>query len=91
MEAPALVDLGPRLTPVAIRHARLGLAWEVRAVLEDWTTPRYHDTVGTPGETRRFTVRVRGPLPGQPSETGEFEMVVRRVGDRPGWWISPDA
>jgi hypothetical protein len=89
MEAPAVVDLGPCLAPVTIRHARLGLAWEVRQMLEDWTTPRYHDTVGTPGETKRSTVRVTGPLPGRPSETGEFVMTVRRYGDRPGWWISP--
>jgi hypothetical protein len=33
-------------------------------VVEDWTTPRYHDAVGTAAETRRFRVRVSGPLPG---------------------------
>ena len=90
MEALAVVDLGPRLVPVAIRHARLGLPWTVLAVLEDWTTPRYHDAVGTPAETKRFQVRVSGPLPGRPSQTGEFVMMVRRYGDRPGWWISPE-
>jgi hypothetical protein len=90
MEAPAVVDLGPRLVPVAIRHARLGLPWMVLAILEDWTTPRYHAVVGTPAETKRFRVRVSGPLPGRPSETGEFVMTVRRYGDRPGWWISPE-
>ena len=89
MEAPALVDLGPRLAPIAIHHARLGLTWRVLRVIEDWTTPRYHDAVGTPAETRRFRVRVSGPLPGTPSEEGEFLMTVRRYGDRPGWWISP--
>ena len=47
VEAPALVDLGPRLAPVAIRHARLELTWRVLRVVEDWTTPRYHDAVGT--------------------------------------------
>jgi hypothetical protein len=91
MEAPALVELGPRLTPAAIRHAgRLDLAWTVLALLEDWTTPRYHDAIGTPGETKRFRVRVRGPLPGKPEASGEFVMVIRRFGDHPGWWISPD-
>jgi hypothetical protein len=53
-------------------------------VLEDWTTPRYYDAVGTPAETRRFRVRVSGPLPGNPSEKGEFVMTVRRYGDRSG-------
>jgi len=85
----ALVDLGPRLLPVAIRHTRLGLIWRVTRVLEDCTTPRYYEAVGTPAETRRFRVRVSGPLPGHPSEEGEFVMTVRRYGDRPGWWISP--
>jgi hypothetical protein len=50
------VDLGPRLVPVTIQHARV--TW----VLEDWTTPRYYEAVGTPAETRRFRVRVSGPL-----------------------------
>jgi hypothetical protein len=90
VEVSALVDLGPRLVPVAIRHARLGLAWRVTRVLEDWTTLRYYDAVGTMAETRRFRVRVSGPLPGNPSEEGEFVMTVRRYGDRPGWWISPE-
>ena len=89
MEAPALVDLGPRLAPIAIHHARLGLTWRVLRVIEDWTTPRYHDAVGTPAETKRYRVRVSGPLPGRPSQEGEFVMTVRRYGDRPGWWISP--
>jgi hypothetical protein len=83
MEVPAVVDLGPRLVPVAIRHARLGLTWQVKRVLEDWTTPRYYDAVGTAAETRRFRTRVSGPLPGSPSEVGEFIMAVRRYGDRP--------
>ena len=85
MEAPALVDLGPHAAPVTIRHARLSLTWTVLQVLEDWTTRRYWEVTGTAGETKRFTVRVSGPLPGQPSETGEFVMIIRhspRVGDR---------
>lgn len=90
MEAPAVVDLGPRLVPVAIRHARLDLSWIVLAVLENWTTPRYYDVVGTSEETKRFRVRVHGPLPGNPSADGEFVMIIQRYGDRPGWWVSPD-
>jgi hypothetical protein len=88
MAVSAHVDLGPRLAPVAIRHARLGLTWRVTRVLEDWTTPRYYDAVGTSAETRQFRVRVSGPLPGHPSEEGEFVMM-RRYGDRLDWWISP--
>jgi hypothetical protein len=38
----------------------------------------------------RFRVRVSGPLPGNPSEKGEFVITVCRYGDRPGWWISPE-
>lgn len=91
MEALTLVHLGPRLVPVAVRHARLGLSWTVLRVLEDFTTPRYHDAVGTPAETRRFRVRASGPLPGNPAQDGEFVLLVRRYGDRPRWWISPEA
>jgi hypothetical protein len=90
MEAPAIVDLGPRLLPAAIRHTRLGLSWTVLAVLEDWTTPHYYSAVGTSAETKRFRVRVSGPLPGNPVLTGEFVMLVKRYGDRPGWWASPE-
>jgi hypothetical protein len=90
MEASAVVDLSARLVPLTIRHAELDLSWSVLAVLEDWTTPSYHEDVGTPMEMKRFRVRVSGPLPGHPAKTGEFAMTVRRYGDRPGWWISPD-
>ena len=89
MEAPAVVDFGPRAVPVAIRHARLDLSWEVVQVLEEWTTREYHAIVGTPAVTKRFTVRVRGPMPGNPSAEGEFVMLVRRYGDRAAWWIGP--
>ena len=90
MEVPAVVDLSAHLVPLTIRHAGLDLSWSVLAVVEDWTTPSYHDDAGTPVETRRFRVRVTGPLPGRPAETGEFGMLVRRYGDRPGWWICPE-
>jgi hypothetical protein len=91
VEVPAVIDLSARLVPLTIRHAGLDLSWSVLAVVEDWTTPSYHDHAGPPVETRRFRVRVTGPLPGRPAETGEFGMLVRRYGDRPGWWICPDA
>jgi hypothetical protein len=84
MEASAVVDLSVRLLPLTIRHAELDLSWSMLAVIEDWTTPAYYDDVGTPMETKRFRVRVTGPLPARPAETGEFGMIVRRYGDRPG-------
>jgi hypothetical protein len=89
MEAPAIVDLSASLVPLSIRHAELDLSWSVLAVAEDWTTPAYREDLGSPLELKRFRVRVTGPLPGRPSEAGEFGMIVRRYGDRPGKWISP--
>jgi hypothetical protein len=74
---------------LSVSHGSLDLSWSVLAVLEDWTTPRYSEVVGTPSESKRFRVRVRGPLPGAPSREGEFVMIVRRCGDRNGWWIAP--
>ena len=35
-------------------------------------------------ETKRLRVRVSGPLPGRPAETGKLAMTARRYGDRPG-------
>jgi hypothetical protein len=90
VEAPAVVDLSASLVPLTIRHAELGLCWSVLAVVEDWTTPAYHDDVGTPMEVKRFRVRVTGPLPGRPAVAGEFGMIVRRYGERQGWWICPE-
>ena len=90
MEATVIVELGPYLRPRTINHAGLGMPWTVLAVLEDWTTPRYHHAVGTPAQTKRFRVRVTGPLPARPSQAGEFTMIIRRYGDRPGWWACPE-
>jgi len=90
VEGPAIVELGLHLKPCVVRHEGLGLSWTVLAVLEDWTTPQYHDAVGTPAPTKRFRVRVTGLLPGRPSQDGEFTMIIHRYGDRPGWWASPE-
>lgn len=90
METPAAGDLSASLVPLTIRHTELDLSWSVLDVLEDWATPSFHDDRGGPMETKRLRVRVTGPLPGRPSQIGEFSMIVRRYGDRPGWWISPD-
>lgn len=46
MEAPAVVYLGPRMTPETIWHAMLSLKWDVLRVLEDWTTPVYWEVLG---------------------------------------------
>ena len=51
--------------------------------------PRYSEVAGTPLESKRFRVRVHGPLPGMSSKEGEFVMIVRRYGDQNGWWIAP--
>lgn len=72
------------MTPGIIWHATLGLKWEVLRVVEDWITPEYRSVLGTPGETRRFVVRVSGPLSVRPPQTGEFVMIVRGFGDGPG-------
>src|SRR5215470_15828264 len=36
-------------------------------------------------------LRVCGPLPGRPAESGEFTMEVSLYGDPPGWWITLDS
>lgn len=90
MEAPAIVDLSAQLVPLTIRHAELELSWSVIDVLEVWTTPDFEQDAGSVMELKRYRVRVTGPLPGRPSEVGEFGMLVRRYGDRSGWWICPE-
>jgi len=78
MDVPAGLDLGPHLTPVSIRHPGLGLTWTVLAVLENWTTFAVPRLGRYAAETKRFRVRVSGPLPGDPSAVGEFVMVIPR-------------
>jgi hypothetical protein len=90
MEAPAIVDLTAQLVPLTIRHAELELSWSVLEVIEEWTTPDFEQDDGSAMELKRYRVRVTGPLPGRPSVADEFGLIVRRYGDRPGWWIRPD-
>ena len=90
MEAPAIVDLSAQLVPLTIRHAELDLVWSVLELLEVWTTPDFEEDLRSSMELKRYRVRVTGPLPGRPSVTGEFGLIVRRYGDRPGWWVSPE-
>jgi hypothetical protein len=35
-----------------------------------------------------WLLKVYGPLPGQPGQSGRFVMEVSRYADRPGWWIT---
>jgi hypothetical protein len=88
VEVRALVELSPDMRPMLVTHARLAMTWQVLRVLEARTRPR--DEAGTT-ELQRFCCRVRGPLPGRPSELGVFEMSVRRYAGRPGWWIGPES
>jgi hypothetical protein len=90
MEAPAIVDLSASLVPLSIRHAELQLSWSVLEVVEEWTTPDFEQDVGSVMELKVYRVRVAGPLPGRPSVSGEFGMIIRRYGDRQGWWVSPE-
>jgi hypothetical protein len=90
METPAVVDLTAQLVPLTIRHAELELSWSVLEVVEQWTTPDFEHDDGTAMELKWYRVRVTGPLPGRPSVAGEFGLIVRRYGDRPGWWVSPE-
>ena len=91
MEAPAIVDLIGQLVPLTIRHAELDLVWSVLELLEVWTTPDFEEDLRSSMELKRYRVRVTGPLSGHPSETGEFTMIVRRLGDSPSWWAGPGA
>ena len=90
MEAPAIVDLSAQLVPLTIRHAGLDLVWSVLELLEVWTTPDFEEDLRSSMELKRYRVRVTGPLPGRPAETGEFTMIVRRLGDSPSWWAGPE-
>ena len=85
MEAPAIVHLGPDRLPDIVWHAQSSLKWRVLRIVEDWTAEYYLGVLGTAGELRRFRVLVSGPLPGRPEETGQFVLVLRQVGDKPGW------
>lgn len=90
MGVRALVELRPDLTPMVITHARLAMTWRVLRTLEYWTQPRDQEAEGA-AEITRYRCWVRGPLPGRPAQIGEFTMVVRMFGDKPGqWWVNPE-
>jgi hypothetical protein len=87
---PARVTRGPWGQPERIRHAGLGLAWEVLAVVETWQRPDDLEAgEGQPVLLSREVVLVHGPRPGRPGESGRFVMEVCRYGHVDGEWVTP--
>lgn len=94
-EAPAVVRLGPRLTPVTIAHARrpelVFMLWET---LASWTaSPRARDRARRTGEVvDRHRVRASGPVPGgRPDQYADYVLIVSRYGNMTGqWWMKPE-
>jgi hypothetical protein len=82
--------LGDGMIPELVTHVRLGLRWRVREVLDAWEHP---DGIKARGGAvhEAWRLRVTGPLPGRPSEHGEFVLIVKGYADRPYWWITPEA
>jgi hypothetical protein len=73
-----------------IRHAKLGLKWEVLGVVESWQRP--DDSTAGEGQAvllSREVVLVHGPRPGRPGESGRFMLEVCRYGHVDGEWITP--
>lgn len=73
-----------------IRHAKLGLKWEVLGLVESWQRP--DDSTAGEGQAvllSREVVLVHGPRPGRPGESGRFMLEVCRYGHVDGEWITP--
>jgi hypothetical protein len=86
----AHVTRGPWGQAERIRHATLGLAWEVLEVVETWERPGDLEAgKGQPLLMSREVVLVDGPRPGRPGESGRFLMEVCRYGHVDGEWITP--
>jgi hypothetical protein len=87
---PAVVTRGPWGQPELIRHAELGLKWEVLRVVEHWQRPDDAPAgEGQPVLLAREVVLVDGPRPGRPGESGRFVMEIARYGHVPGEWLTP--
>jgi hypothetical protein len=81
---------GRDLEPRRVEHLQFGITWDVTEILDCWAHPgRAEDTLGKVMLVRWWLLRVRGPLPGRPVESGEFTMEVSFHGDPPGWWVAP--
>jgi hypothetical protein len=82
----ALVIRGPWGRPEQIRHATLGLKWQVVEVVEHWQRPDDSPAwEGQPVLLAREVVLVDGPRPGRPGESGRFMLEVCSYGHVDGW------
>jgi hypothetical protein len=94
---PALVTRGRKplgkgegTEPKRIQHATLGVEWIVVEVIESWQHPGGQRAVeGQPVLKSWDVVRVFGPLPARPGESGRFLMEIASYGYPRGWWITP--
>ena len=85
----AEVIRGPWGQPEQIKHADLGLTWQVLQVVETWQRPEDSPAgEGRPVLLRREVVLVDGPRPGRPGESGRFMMEVCRYGHVDGEWLT---
>jgi hypothetical protein len=86
----ALVTRGPWGQSEQIRHATLGLKWQVLEVVEHWQRPDDSPAgEGQPVLLAREVVLVDGPRPGRPGESGRFMLEVCSYGHVDGWWVTP--
>jgi hypothetical protein len=86
----AHVTRGPWGQPEQIRHAKLGLRWEVLEVIETWQRPDDSPAgEGQPVLMSREVLLVYGPRPGRPGESGRFIMEIASYGHVDGWSITP--
>jgi hypothetical protein len=82
---------GGGLEPRRVEHLQFGITWDVTGILDRWAHPgRAEETLGKATLIKWWLLKVSGPLPGRPAETGEFVMEVSAYGDPPGWWIRVD-
>jgi hypothetical protein len=86
----ARVTRGPWGQPEQIRHAELGLRWQVLEVVESWERPDDSPAgEGQPVLLSREVVVVYGPRPGRPGEAGRFLLEICAYGHVDGEWITP--
>jgi hypothetical protein len=77
------------LEPRRVEHLQFGVTWDVTEILDSWQHHRPpEETLGKATLTKWWLLRVTGPLPGRPAESGEFVMEVSFHGDPADWWIT---